>query len=77
MKKILFGWCVDENGNEVPDEREQNIIFIVRGYRLNGLSFKEIAEKFTSAKFLTHTGYAVFNEEMIKRINDSELVVYN
>ena len=77
MKKIPFGWSLDAEGNKLPNEREQTMIFLVRGYLLNGLSFKEIAEKFTSAKFLTHTGYAVFNEEMIKRINDSELVVYN
>lgn len=69
-----FGWCVDENGNEVPDEREQNMIFIVRGYRLNRLSYSAIAEKFTTAGYMTRTGKAKFNKSMIKRINDAETV---
>lgn len=69
-----FGWCVDENGYKVPDKREQNMILIVRGYRLNRLSYSAIAEKFTTAGYMTRTGKAKFNKSMIKRINDAETV---
>lgn len=69
-----FGWCIDENSNEAPDKREQNMILIVRGYRLNRLSYSAIAEKFSTAGYMTRTGKAKFNESMIKRINDAETV---
>ncbi len=73
-KRSPFGWCIDENSNEVPDKREQNMILIVRGYRLNRLSYSAIAEKFTTAGYMTRTGKAKFNKSMIKRINDAETV---
>jgi len=70
--KIPLGWRVDEDGNEIPDEDEQELISIVRGYRASRLSYSTIAEKLTSANFTSRTGSAKFSKSMAKRINDAE-----
>ena len=70
--KAPLGWRVDEDGNEIPDEDEQELISIVRGYRASRLSYSTIAEKLTSANFTSRTGSAKFSKSMAKRINDAE-----
>tara|TARA_R100001463_G_scaffold133346_1_gene194686 strand:- start:3957 stop:4682 length:726 start_codon:yes stop_codon:yes gene_type:complete len=67
-----FGWKLDDQGNEVPDEDEQELIAIVRGYRTLRLSYSAIAQKLTEAKFTSRTGNAVFSKTSAKRINDAE-----
>jgi len=70
--KTPLGWRVDEQGEEVPDEEEQELIAIVRGYRDNRLSYSEIAQKLTEAHFTSRTGNAKFSKSAAKRINDAE-----
>jgi DNA invertase Pin-like site-specific DNA recombinase len=70
--KSPLGWRVNELGEEVPDEAEQELIAIVRGYRDNRLSYSEIAQKLTEAHFTSRTGNAKFSKSAAKRINDAE-----
>ena len=70
--KAPLGWRVNELGEEVPDEAEQELIAIVRGYRDNRLSYSEIAQKLTEAHFTSRTGNAKFSKSAAKRINDAE-----
>ncbi len=70
--KAPLGWKVDEDGQEVPDEVEQELISIVRDYRAQRVSYSAIAEKLTAAEFTSRTGKAKFSKSMAKRINDAE-----
>lgn len=67
--KTPLGWKVDEYGQEIPDEDEQELISIVRDYRAMGISYSAIADKLTAAEFTSRTGKAKFSESMAKRIN--------
>lgn len=67
-----FGWKLDEQGNEVADDVEQELIEIVRGFRASRLSYSTIAQELTKAKFTSRTGNAVFSKTSAKRINDAE-----
>lgn len=69
--KAPLGWKV-EDGQEVPDEDEQELIAIVRGYRAIRLSYSAIALKLTNAHFTTRTGSVKFSKSAAKRINDAE-----
>ena len=66
-----FGWKV-ENGKEVPDQNEQNIIDMVRDYRAICLSYKHIARALTRDPFTTKFGFSKFSVYDVKRINDAE-----
>tara|TARA_Y100000592_G_C5479627_1_gene324505 strand:+ start:5274 stop:5999 length:726 start_codon:yes stop_codon:yes gene_type:complete len=70
--KTPLGWTTDDEGNEVPDEDEQELIAIVREYRALRLSYSAIAQKLTDAEFTTRTGNAKFSKSAVKRINDAE-----
>lgn len=70
--KAPLGWRVDEHGQEVPDEDEQELIRIVRDFRALRLSYSAIATELTEARFTSRTGNAVFSKSMAKRINDAE-----
>ena len=70
--KAPLGWRVNENGEEVADENEQELINVVRGYRALRLSYSAIAQKLTDADFTSRTGNAKFSKSMAKRINDAE-----
>jgi len=72
--KTPLGWKLDPLGNEVPDEDEQELISIVRGYRGIGLSYQAIAQKLTESKFTSRTGSAKFSKSSAKRINDAETI---
>lgn len=69
-----LGWKIDQDGAEIPDNDEQELINIVRGYRQLDLSYNAIAQKLTDAKFTARRGYAVFSETAAKRINDAETI---
>ena len=71
---IPLGWKIDEHGYFVPDEDEQELIAIVRGYRDLGLSYSAIAQKLTNAGFTTRTGHAKFSKSAAKRIDDAETI---
>jgi hypothetical protein len=68
-----LGWRY-ESGKLIPDESEQELIRIVRGYLELGLSYSDVADKLTEAGFTSRTGPAVFTEVMAKRIATSKLV---
>lgn len=68
-----LGWRY-ESGKLIPDESEQELIRIVRGYLELGLSYSDVADKLTKAGFSSRTGPAVFTEVMAKRIATSKLV---
>jgi site-specific DNA recombinase len=70
--KAPLGWRVNEAGDEVPDEAEQELISIVRGYRTLRFSYSAIAQKLTDAEFTSRSGNAKFSKSMAKRINDAE-----
>ena len=70
--KTPLGWRLDEEGNEVPSEDEQELISIVRGYRAIRLSYSTIAQKLTDSGFTSRTGNAKFSKSAVKRINDAE-----
>ena len=70
--KAPLGWKIDEHGNEIPDEDEQELISIVREYRALRLSYSAISQKLTDAHFTTRTGNAKFSKSAAKRINDAE-----
>lgn len=70
--KAPLGWRVNEDGQEVSDEDEQELISIVRDYRAQRVSYSAIADKLTAAEFTSRTGKAKFSKSMAKRINDAE-----
>lgn len=70
--KTPLGWKLDQNGKEIPDDDEQELIKIVRGYRTSRLSYSAIAQKLTEAKFTSRTGSTKFSKSAAKRINDAE-----
>ena len=72
QNKTPIGWKRDEDGNEVPDEDEQELIAIVRDFRAIRYSYSEIAKMLTEAKFTTKSGYIVFTKNTVKRVNDAE-----
>lgn len=69
-----LGWKII-NGKEIPDENEQQIINIVRGFRATGFSYKHIARVLTKGHFTTREGgVAKFTEYEAKIINDAETI---
>jgi len=68
-----LGWKII-NDKEVPDEDEQELIDIVRGYRALGFSYKHIALQLTKAHFSTGKALAKFTEHEAKRIDDAETI---
>ena len=70
--KTPLGWKLDKDGQEIPDDDEQELIKIVRGYRTSRLSYSAIAQKLTEANFTSRTGNAKFSKSAVKRINDAE-----
>ena len=72
--KTPLGWKLDDQGNEVPDDVEQELIEIVRGFRACRLSYSAIAQKLTEARFSSRTGNAKFSKSSAKRINDAETI---
>ena len=70
--KTPLGWQINAAGDEVPDEDEQELISIVRGYIASRLSYSTIASKLTEAEFTSRTGSAKFSKSAVKRINDAE-----
>ena len=70
--KTPLGWTLDEEGNEVPNEGEQEIINLVRRGRKRGLSYQVIADELTEAGFMTRNGTAKFSRFMVRRIESAE-----
>lgn len=69
-----FGWKII-NGKEVPDENEQQVIDIVRGYRaLDGFSYKHIALQLTKPHYTRGRLLGKFTEYEVKIINDAETI---
>ena len=72
--KTPLGWKLDEQGNEVPDNEEQELIDVVRGLRSYDLSYELIARKLTESKAKTRTGNTKFSKSSVKRLNDAETI---
>ena len=70
--KTPLGWILDEEGHEVPNEKEQELIKLVRRYRSNGLTYQVIADDLSNSNFTTRTGKLKFSKSAAKRINDAE-----
>lgn len=70
--KTPLGWTLDEEGHEVPNEKEQELIKLVRRYRSNGLTYQVIADDLSDSNFMTRTGKLKFSKSAAKRINDAE-----
>ncbi len=70
--KSPLGWTLDELGNEIPCLKEQELIRLVRDYRVRGFSYQAIADDLTESHFTTRTGSLKFSKSAVKRINDAE-----